>query len=87
MYSTEELALNGALTLLTYFQCSHIEHTPLEAASIAAMLCEMLNQLEERFPGVVKEYGWTKVSATSDNMNYFMNINGPENKSIHGDRE
>jgi hypothetical protein len=62
MLAIEQLTLNGAMTLLTYLQHSRLEDESTGAIAIAAMLCEMLNQLESLHPGIVNEYGWQQIS-------------------------
>ncbi|MDX2229259.1 MAG: hypothetical protein NW220_06460 [Leptolyngbyaceae cyanobacterium bins.349] len=59
--TVDQLTLNGALTLLSYLQCTDLSPNHVKAAAIAATLCEMLSQLEADFPGIAQEYGWEKV--------------------------
>ena len=66
MTDLEQLTLNGAITLLTYLQCAQTIHNQVKAEAIAAVLCEMLSQLETYFPGITQEYGWEKVTLLSN---------------------
>lgn len=61
MVALEQLTLNGALTLLSYLQCSRQQHELLKADAIAVALCEMLTQPEDSFPGVAR-YSWTEAT-------------------------
>ena len=65
MLAIEQLTLNGAVTLLTYLQHSRLEDEAMGAIAIAAMLCEMLNQLEALYPGFARSYGWQPISDVS----------------------
>ena len=65
MLAIEQLTLNGAMTLLTYLQHSRLEDEAIGAIAISAMLCEMLNQLEDLHPGVASDYGWQPISPTT----------------------
>ena len=65
MLAIEQLTLNGAVTLLTYLQHSRLEDEAMGAIAIAALLCEMLNQLESLYPGIVSDYGWQHRDASS----------------------
>ncbi|GEM_PF-6626981 len=65
MLALEQLTLNGAMTLLTYLQHSRLEDESAGAVAIAALLCEMLNQLEMVHPGVATNYGWQRTSEPS----------------------
>ena len=62
MLAIEQLTLNGAMTLLTYLQHSRLEDEAMGATAIAALLCEMLNQLESLYPGIANAYGWQQIS-------------------------
>lgn len=66
MAGLEQLTLNGAMTLLSYLQYAQTVHNQVKAEAIAAVLCEMLSQLETTFPGITQEYGWEKVSPLFD---------------------
>jgi hypothetical protein len=68
MLAIEQLTLNGAMTLLTYLQHSRLEDEATGAIAIAAMLCEMLNQLEALHPGIVNEYGWQQMSDANSTL-------------------
>lgn len=62
----EQLTLNGAMTLLSYLQCSQVSPTDLQVEAVAGTLCEMLSQLENNFPGITKEYGWEKITVLTE---------------------
>lgn len=66
MTDLEQLTLNGAMTLLSYLQCAQTIHNRVKAEAIAAVLCEILSQLETNFPGIAQEYGWEKVTLLSN---------------------
>jgi aminopeptidase-like protein len=65
MKPLEQLALDGALNLLTYLQFTSLEDDRLGAIAVTATLCEMLSQLETRYPGITDSYGWQKVGQSS----------------------
>ena len=58
MMTLEQLALNGATTLLSYLQCDGLTDEKLGAIALAGTLCELLNQLETLQPGITASYGW-----------------------------
>jgi len=70
----DQLTLNGAMTLLSYLQCSHLSASHIKVEAIAATLCQMLSQLETEFPGITREYGWEKIVDLAETASPIANI-------------
>lgn len=62
MATLKQLTLDGAVSLLTYLQFDCMTDEKLGAMALTATLCEMLNQLNENYPGIVDIYGWRKMA-------------------------
>lgn len=80
----DQLTLNGAATLLSYLQCAHLSPAHIQAAAIAATLCELLSQLETDFPGITREYGWEKIIELSEVTGFAPEVEAP--RVVEGDR-